>query len=175
VDLPALQSLWSSVIEAIKAHPSGGRLAWMAAQSAWPTDVKGSELTITFDNVGPLNMVKSRGLDKLFIECIASVSGRTVTVQFNHDANLTIPSGSPAIDLTPRPVAAATPVAVVEPEPTPEPVEVPAPEVVEEPAVNIADDVPSDDDPEAAAESVAESLAQALGGTIIDEYDEKSR
>ncbi|MEN9710200.1 MAG: hypothetical protein RL441_192 [Actinomycetota bacterium] len=181
VDMAAIQALWPAAVELIKTLPTGGRLAWMSAQSGWPVAATPSELTIAFDNMGPFNMAKSRSFDAVFAQAANQVMGRSFKVVFTHDASLVIPDDSaPAASMTPQPVAVAQHVeAEVEEDEAPafEPrriIEEVAAEVAQ-PAVAPEEDIPSDDDPVSTSASGAELLAEMLGAHVIDEYEEKSK
>ena len=177
VDLASIQALWPAAVEIIKSLPTGGRLAWMSAQSRWPVEATPAQLTIAFDNMGPFNMAKSRGFDAVFAQAANQVMGRSFTVVFTHDPSLVIPSDdAPAATLAPQPVAAAQPV-VEEGAPTIEPRR-----IIEEVAAEIAEpteapeeDIPSEDDPISTTASGAALISEMLGGHVIDEYDEKSK
>jgi DNA polymerase-3 subunit gamma/tau len=183
VDLAAIQALWPAAVELIKSLPTGGRLAWMSAQSGWPMAATPTELTIAFDNMGPFNMAKSRGFDAVFAQAANQVMGRTFRVVLTHDASLVIPSDdAPAAPMTPQPVAAAQHTEVIaeadEPaEPAIEPrriIEEVAAEAAQ-PVVAPEDDIPSDDDPVSTTASGAALLAEMLGAHVIDEYEEKTK
>ncbi len=177
VDLASIQALWPAAVEIIKSLPTGGRLAWMSAQSGWPVEATPAQLTIAFDNMGPFNMAKSRGFDAVFAQAANQVMGRSFTVVFTHDPSLVIPSDdAPAATLAPQPVAAAQPV-VEEVAPTIEPrriIEEVAAEIAE-PSVAPEEDIPSEDDPISTTASGAALISEMLGGHVIDEYDEKSK
>ncbi|MEY2635427.1 MAG: hypothetical protein RIS75_1367 [Actinomycetota bacterium] len=172
VDLAAIVSLWPAVVEAVRTLPQGGRIAWVSASGAIPTSATASTLTLSFNNLGPMNMAKSRNFDAVFAAAAASVLGRNFQIEMVHDPAVVLPSTAdlkPA-DMSPRPVAAASAPAPAEPQTVVEqPREVPPPQV------DAADDIPADDDPVTTSASGVELVADLLGGVIIDEYDEKSR
>ena len=178
VDLDSIQALWPAAVELIKTLPTGGRLAWMSAQSGWPVAATAAQLTIAFDNMGPFNMAKSRGFDAVFAQAANQIMGRSFTVVFTHDPSLVIPSDdAPAAPITPQPVAAAQPVVEETVEPRVEPrriIEEVAAEAAE-PAAAPEEDLPSEDDPISTTSSGADLLSEMFGAKVIDEYDEKSK
>lgn len=174
VDLAAIVSLWPAIVEAVRTLPQGGRIAWVSASSAIPTAATPTTLTLSFNNLGPMSMAKSRDFGSVFAAAAASVLGRNFQIEMVHDPAVVLPTAgdSKPADMAPKPVAAAvvTPPAPTAPEPAiEEPIE------IEEPRVSAADDVVSDDDPVTTTASGVELVADLLGGVIIDEYDEKNR
>jgi len=174
VDLPAIQALWPAIIETVRTMPGGGRIAWVSASNGWPTAATAELLTISYNNLGPLNMAKSRDFDKLIAQAASTVIGRNFTVELAHVPDLVVPSAdSTPTDLSPKPVAAAQVKPVVAP--VIEPVAAPVVEEVAKLAPSFMDHVPAEDDPVSDAVSGIDLVADLLGGTVIDEYDEKTR
>jgi hypothetical protein len=160
------------IVEAVRTLPQGGRIAWVSASSAIPTAATPTTLTLSFNNLGPMSMAKSRDFGSVFAAAAATVLGRNFDIDMVHDPAVVLPSAgdSKPADMTPKPVAAvATPPAPVEEQMVEEPIE------IEPPRVAAADDVASDDDPVTTTASGVELVADLLGGVIIDEYDEKNR
>jgi DNA polymerase-3 subunit gamma/tau len=166
VDIASIQALWPAVIEAVKAVPGGGRIAFIAASNGWPTSATDSELIVTYKHLGPFNMVKTRGFASVFEAAVAQVVGRQFSVVVAHDADAILPDG-PMEDEAP---------ASIEPKPlsegqkamarVKEEVAAAADEVVDEPSMDddVVDDV-----------SGAELLASKFGATVIEEYETDSR
>jgi DNA polymerase-3 subunit gamma/tau len=167
VDIASIQSLWGAVVEAVKAVPGGGRIAFIAATNGWPVSATSDTLTVAFNQLGPFNMVKTRDMDKVFAAAVAQVVGREFTVVVVHDPNAAVPTGAMEEDAKP---------ASLEPQPLSEgqkavakvQAEKAAPEPVEE-------DIPTEDDPIANDASGAALLAAKLGGVVIEEYETDSK
>ena len=172
VDLAAIVSLWPAIIESVRTLPQGGRIAWVSASSAIPTAATPTTLTLSFNNLGPMGMAKSRDFGSVFTAAIAAVVGRNFAIEMIHDPDVILtPGETKPADMSPKPVSAATV------EPTPAPVSTPESVAVEPevPRVSPADDVASEDDPISTTASGVDLVTGILGGTIIDEYDEKTR
>jgi hypothetical protein len=119
-----------------------------------------------------MGMAKSRDFGSVFTAAIAAVVGRNFAIEMIHDPDVILtPGETKPADMSPKPVSAATV------EPTPAPVSTPESVAVEPevPRVSPADDVASEDDPISTTASGVDLVTGILGGTIIDEYDEKTR
>jgi len=158
ISLESLKGLWTTVLNTLRDMEGGGRVAWSVAVAGYPTAVAADAVTITFGNVGPIDIAKKRGVDKLFVKAIELVFGKKVSVALEHVEGFTAPEPkTSAPDISPKPVAKAQPVADV-----------------------VADDVPdeeivSDDDPVLDLATGTELVQKMFGGKVIDEYDEKKK
>jgi DNA polymerase-3 subunit gamma/tau len=153
--LEAITGLWSTVLNTLRDMEGGGRVAWSVAVAGYPTAVNGDQVAITFGNVGPIDIAKKRGVDKLLSKAIEIVFNAKVSVNLEHVAGFVAPEpNTDAPDLAPKTVAAAQPKA----------------EVNEE-----VQDEPAEDDPVLDLATGTELIQQMFGGKVIDEYDEKKK
>jgi DNA polymerase-3 subunit gamma/tau len=159
VSLDSLKNLWTTVLNTLRDMPGGGRVAWSVAVAGFPTAVAGEQITLSFGNVGPIDIAKKRSVDKLLATAIEQVFGSKVSVVLEHVEGFTAPEPkTSAPDIAPKPVAKAQPVEV----------EQPAVEMAEEETV-------SDDDPVLDLATGTELVQKMFGGKVIDEYDEKKK
>ena len=157
VSLDSLKSLWTTVLNTLRDMPGGGRVAWSVAVAGFPTDVSANQITISFGNVGPIDIAKKRGVDKLLVTAIEQVFSTQVSIVLEHVEGFTAPEPkTSAPDIAPKPVAKAQPVEVAEVEAAEE-------------------DVVSDDDPVLDLATGTELVQKMFGGKVIDEYDEKKK
>jgi hypothetical protein len=159
VSLESLKGLWTTVLNTLRDMEGGGRVAWSVAVAGFPTAVVGNQVTITFGNVGPIDIANKRGVDKLLATAIQQVFSAKVSIVLEHVEGFAAPEPkTSAPDISPKPVAKAQPVEV-EPKPAG------AAESPEE----------SDDDPVLDLATGTELLQKMFGGKVIDEYDEKKK
>lgn len=157
VELESLKGLWTTVLNTLRDMEGGGRVAWSVAVAGFPTAVAGDLVTISFGNVGPIDIAKKRGVDKLLVKAIELVFNSKVTVVLEHVEGFTAPEPkTSAPDISPKPVAKAQP-ANVETSDTPD------------------EEVASDDDPVLDLATGTELVQKMFGGKVIDEYDEKKK
>ena len=157
VSLESLKGLWTTVLNTLRDMDGGGRVAWSVAVAGFPTAVAGDLVTISFGNVGPIDIAKKRGVDKLLVKAIELVFNSRVTVVLEHVEGFTAPEPkTSAPDISPKPVAKAQP-ANVETSDTPD------------------EEVASDDDPVLDLATGTELVQKMFGGKVIDEYDEKKK
>jgi DNA polymerase-3 subunit gamma/tau len=159
ISLDSLKNLWTTVLNTLRDMPGGGRVAWSVAVAGFPTAVVGEQITLSFGNVGPIDIAKKRSVDKLLATAIEQVFGSKVSVVLEHVEGFTAPEPkTSAPDIAPKPVAKAQPVEV------------------EQPAVEIAEEeTVSDDDPVLDLATGTELVQKMFGGKVIDEYDEKKK
>jgi hypothetical protein len=159
VSLDSLKNLWTTVLNTLRDMPGGGRVAWSVAVAGFPTAVAGEQITLSFGNVGPIDIAKKRSVDKLLATAIEQVFGSKVSVVLEHVEGFTAPEPkTSAPDIAPKPVAKAQPVEV------------------EQPAVEMAEEeTGSDDDPVLDLATGTELVQKMFGGKVIDEYDEKKK
>ncbi|MEY4348594.1 MAG: hypothetical protein RIS43_1013 [Actinomycetota bacterium] len=167
-DLESIQSLWSSVIEAVKMVPGGGRIAFVAATNGYPVAADAETLTIAFKELGPFNMVKTRKLHEVIAAAVAHVVGRDFAIEVVHDPSTQLHHMQPMQDedapsLEPKPLSEGQK-AIAK-----------AKEIAEQPAAAVEEDVPQADDPIIDDVAGAELLAKKLGGKIIEEYETDSK
>jgi DNA polymerase-3 subunit gamma/tau len=159
ISLESLKNLWTTVLNTLRDMPGGGRVAWSVAVAGFPTAVAGEQITLSFGNVGPIDIAKKRSVDKLLATAIEQVFGSKVSVVLEHVEGFTAPEPkTSAPDIAPKPVAKAQPVEV----------EQPTVEMAEEETV-------SDDDPVLDLATGTELVQKMFGGKVIDEYDEKKK
>lgn len=160
VSLESLKGLWTTVLNTLRDMPGGGRVAWSVAVAGYPTAINGEQITLTFGNVGPIDIARKRGVDKLLAAAIENVFNTKVLVVLEHVEGFSAPEPkTDAPDISPKPVAQtqAKPVQV-------------------EPPVDESDeDVPSDDDPVLDLATGTELVQKMFGGKVIEEYDEKKK
>ncbi|MEY3697331.1 MAG: hypothetical protein RJA41_981, partial [Actinomycetota bacterium] len=157
VSLESLKGLWTTVLNTLRDMEGGGRVAWSVAVAGFPTAVAGDLVTISFGNVGPIDIAKKRGVDKLLVKAIELVFNSKVTVALEHVEGFTAPEPkTSAPDISPKPVAKAQP-ANVDTSDTPD------------------EEVASDDDPVLDLATGTELVQKMFGGKVIDEYDEKKK
>lgn len=160
VTLDSLKGLWTTVLNTLRDMPGGGRVAWSVAVAGYPTAINNNQITLTFGNVGPIDIARKRSVDKLLATAIANVFDTKVDVILEHVEGFTAPEPkTDAPDISPKPVA-QTQVAPVEVADTSE-----VPE----------DDIPSDDDPVLDLATGTELVQKMFGGKVIEEYDEKKK
>lgn len=160
VTLDSLKGLWTTVLNTLRDMPGGGRVAWSVAVAGYPTAISDNQVTLTFGNVGPIDIARKRAVDKLLVTAIENVFGAKVSVALEHVEGFTAPEPkTDAPDISPKPVAQTQPV---------------APEVVEA-AEPTDDEIPSDDDPVLDLATGAELVQKMFGGKVIEEYDEKKK
>lgn len=153
--LEAITGLWSTVLNTLRDMEGGGRVAWSVAVAGYPTSVNGDQVSLTFGNVGPIDIAKKRGVDKLLSKAIGIVFNTKVAVNLEHVQGFIVPEpNTDAPDLSPKPVASAQPKV----------------EVTEE-----VQDEPAEDDPVLDLATGAELIQKMFGGKVIDEYDEKKK
>jgi DNA polymerase-3 subunit gamma/tau len=157
VSLESLKGLWTTVLNTLRDMEGGGRVAWSVAVAGFPTAVAGDLVTITFGNVGPIDIAKKRGVDKLLVKAIEIVFSSKVAVALEHVEGFTAPEPkTSAPDISPKPVAKAQP--------------------VETDSADAADEeTASDDDPVLDLATGTELVQKMFGGKVIDEYDEKKK
>ena len=155
ITLEALTGLWSTVLNTLRDMEGGGRVAWSVAVAGYPTAVNGDQVSLTFGNVGPIDIAKKRGVDKLLSKAIEIVFSVKVAVNLEHVQGFIAPEPNTDVaDLAPKPVASAQPKA----------------EVTEE-----VEDEAAEDDPVLDLATGAELIQKIFGGKVIDEYDEKKK
>jgi hypothetical protein len=137
----------------------GGRVAWSVAVAGFPTAVAGNQVTITFGNVGPIDIANKRGVDKLLATAIQQVFSAKVSIVLEHVEGFAAPEPkTSAPDISPKPVAKAQPV-----------------EVDPKPVGTSESPDESDDDPVLDLATGTELVQKMFGGKVIDEYDEKKK
>jgi DNA polymerase-3 subunit gamma/tau len=159
VSLESLKGLWTTVLNTLRDMEGGGRVAWSVAVAGFPTAVVGNQVTITFGNVGPIDIANKRGVDKLLATAIQQVFSAKVSIVLEHVEGFAAPEPkTSAPDISPKPVAKAQPV-----------------EVEPKPAGAAESPDESDDDPVLDLATGTELLQKMFGGKVIDEYDEKKK
>jgi DNA polymerase-3 subunit gamma/tau len=159
VSLESLKGLWTTVLNTLRDMEGGGRVAWSVAVAGFPTAVVGNQVTITFGNVGPIDIANKRGVDKLLATAIQQVFSAKVSIVLEHVEGFAAPEPkTSAPDISPKPVAKAQPV-----------------EVKPKPAGAAESPEESDDDPVLDLATGTELLQKMFGGKVIDEYDEKKK
>ncbi|MEY2672248.1 MAG: polymerase subunit gamma and tau [Actinomycetota bacterium] len=159
ISLESLKGLWTTVLNTLRDMEGGGRVAWSVAVAGYPTAVAGDAVTITFGNVGPIDIAKKRGVDKLLVQAVELVFGKKVSVALEHVEGFTAPEpNTSAPDISPKPVAKAQPVVT----------EVAAEDVPDE-------EIVSEDDPVLDLATGTELVQKMFGGKVIEEYDEKKK
>lgn len=155
VDIAAFLALWPAVTERFRTIV-GGPIAAVFTSSSVPTSVTEKVLTISFNNVGPMNMAKTRKFDAVYAQAVQEVTGRKLAVEFVHDAAVVVTDEPTPESLAPRPLSQAQPA-----ESTPASVDL------------VDDEEASPDDEVVDPVSGAQIVADMLGGVVIDTYDEK--
>lgn len=161
VDIESIRTLWPAVLETVKSIPSGGRTAWTVFADSAPTGVNGDALVVALPQQGPYTVARSRNLDEVLAAAVAQVVKRPMRIDLVLDQGAKAPQ-------------AAAPVATAETPEAPEvsPLSRAEAVVAAEPVVDLAADVPSEDDDNADDALRGIELAkQALGGVIIGESE----
>ncbi len=163
VDIESIRTLWPAVLEAVKTIPSGGRTAWTVFSESAPTGINGDALVVALSQQGPFTVARSRNLDQVLAAAAAQVLQRPLRIDLVLDQGAKPPQGG---------VPAVAPAAAAEPEPEQSPLARAEAVVAAEPVVDLAADMPSEDDENADDELRGVELAkQSLGGVIIGESE----
>ena len=162
IDIESIRTLWPAVLETVKSIPSGGRTAWTVFADSAPTGVNGDALVVALSQQGPYTVARSRNLDEVLAAAVAQVVKRPLRIDLVLDQGAKPPQAAAA------PSSAAP--SATEPEDSPFARAEAA--VAAEPVVDLAADVPSEDDENADDALRGIELAkQTLGGVIIGESE----
>jgi len=162
VDIESIRTLWPAVLETVKSIPSGGRTAWTVFADSAPTGINGDALVVALTQQGPFTVARSRNLDEVLASAVSQVVHRPLRIELVLDQGAKAPQA---------PAPAASPEAPAQ-ESVPSPLARAEAAVASEPVVDLAADVPSQDDENADDALRGIELAkQALGGVVIAESD----
>ena len=165
LDVAQATAMWPAVLEALK---SSSRVAHTLAEGAVPVSRSETTLVLAHPDKSRMDYLRgNKGHQEFLRLAILDVLGLDVAVDLVLDPNAVAPTPAP------------TPAPPVEPKPDPEPAgpsprERAAAVVAEEDATSVpaADDIASEDDPDADGDLSGLALVQReLGGTVMTEYD----
>ena len=167
VDLDSVRTMWPAVIEALKAMPGGGRIAWTAFVDSAPASSDGTTLVVALPQQGSFKVATDRKLDEPLAAAVAQVLRRPLRIELILDQTAQAPVAKSAPAAAPAPAAPASAAA-----PTESPLARAEAAVAAEPVVDLAADEPSPDDEDADDPLRGiELMKQALGGVVLSEID----